>query len=225
MKRIHDDTTRAWHPREVSGYWDQAAPRYLELFRGEFSAKPFDQQIIGSFAATLPAGGRVLDAGCGPSGEVARMLSDHALDVTAIDISRQCVALARKEQPSLSFEVMDMSHMTFDTASFDGLIAYYALHYQPRATFSATVREFARVLRPRGMMLLIAKEGFAEGWTDDPLGVAPQVFWCATERTFMHDVVGANGFTDLRCQVREALPDEIDAPRVYVMAKRKHLGM
>lgn len=154
----------------VARYWDIVAERYLELFRDEFEGKPYDKQVIASFASGLKTNARVCDAGCGPCGHVTRLLADAGLDAVGVDISPKCIELARKEQPSLRFDVMDMASMAFADGAFQGLVAYYALHYQAKSSLGGVIREFARVLCPGGLLLIVVKEGSGEGWINDPMG-------------------------------------------------------
>jgi len=208
----------------VARCWDARASRYLELFRDEFQSKPYDLAVLETFAAALPAGARVCDAGCGPCGHVARILADRGLDVTGIDLSPKCVALARAEQPSLRFETMDMAAMAFGDCAFDGLIAYYALHDQPKSTLPAVFREFARVLRPGGRLLVVAKEGAGEGWIDDPMGLPAQVFWSAFSPGELRELCINAGFQTPSCAVRDPFPEEIPVRRIYLTAARGRLS-
>lgn len=209
-----------WDLATIADYWDAVAPRYLELFRDEFDEKPFDKFVISAFAARLPAGARVLDAGCGPCGHVARLLADKGLDVTGIDISPACIALSRMEAPALRFDVMDMAATVFADGSFDGLIAYYALHYHPRDHLPGIMREFARMLRPGGQLLIVAKEGNDEGWIGDPMKVAGQVFWSAWPADDLQSLAAENGFADIHCDARAPLTQEIAVRRIYLTAVR-----
>lgn len=209
------------HRATVASYWDAVAERYLELFRDEFQGKPFDRQVIASFAASLKAGATVCDAGCGPCGHVTRLLADAGLNADGVDISPMCIALARKEQPLLRFEVMDMAGMDFPDGTFQGLVSYYSLHYQPKNRLNGVIREFARVLHPTGLLLIVVKEGCSEGWIADPMGSGRQVFWCDFQPQELQSLVSVNGFDVTGCEVREPLPGEIAVRRIYLTARRR----
>jgi SAM-dependent methyltransferase len=208
------------HRATVAGYWDAVAERYVELFRDEFQGKPFDRRILASFAEELAAGATVCDAGCGPCGHVTRLLADAGLNAVGVDISPRCIELARKEQPSLRFEVMDMAGMDFADGEFQGLVAYYSLHYQPKLSLGGVIREFARVLYPAGLLLIVVKEGCGEGWIADPMGSSQQVFWCDFQPEELQSLVSANGFDVTGCEVREPMPEEIAVRRIYLSARR-----
>ena len=217
----HVDDVRG-HLERIARYWDSVALRYLDLFHNEMEGKPYDVDVLRKFAASLGIGAAVCDVGCGPCGHVSRLLADQGLRVRGIDLSQRCIELARREQPSLSFDVMDMGAMTFDERTFDGLVAYYALHYQPKRTLNRVLQEFFRVLRPGGLLLVVSKEGNEEGIVADPLGSGQSVFWCSLPPNELTTSLLLSGFRILSCVDREPLPDEIPVRRIYVHAERPH---
>jgi len=202
-------------------YWDAIASRYLEAFRDEFEGKSYDRQVLRDFADGLGSSARVCDVGCGPCGSTTRLLADAGVDAMGIDLSSRCVELARKQQPVLRFDVMDMAKMSFPDKSFDGLVHYYSLHYQPKAQLGAVMQEQARVLRSGGTLLIVAKEGTSEGWIDDPMGSGLSVFWCDFSPRELQALVEQHGFEGARCAVRDPLPSEIAVRRIYLTAHRK----
>jgi len=211
---------RIEHIAAISHYWDVVGARYLELFRDEFDGKPGDKRMITRFAADLGAGAKVCDAGCGPCGHVTRLLADADVDAMGVDLSPVCVALARQEQPGLRFEAMDMGRMTFADGAFQGLVSYYALHYLPQSSLSGVIAEFTRVLASGGRLLLVVKQGTQDGWIDDPMGSGEKTYWREFQPAELVALAAANGFAEIQCEVRAALPDEIAVPRIYLTARR-----
>jgi SAM-dependent methyltransferase len=61
-----------------------------------FGYSGVEEPALGALAARLPAGGRVLDVGCGV-GRHARWLEARGIEVDAIDLSREMVAVARAQ--------------------------------------------------------------------------------------------------------------------------------
>lgn len=213
-------TSRAWEPAAIRDAWDPRADRYLELFRDEFEGKPYDLNILKAFASSVGAGGRVADVGCGPCGHVAALLTGFGLETISVDLSPRCIELARREQPELRFEVMDLAELRLASGCLDGLVAYYALHDQPRARLGRTFAEFWRVLPPGGRLLVVAKEGTDEGFIADPLGTGLTVYWASQTGSDLQARATAAGFLVDDCSVREPLPGEISSRRVYLTATR-----
>ncbi|WP_405939017.1 class I SAM-dependent methyltransferase [Streptomyces sp. NBC_00726] len=204
---------------DVVRTWDARADHYLRLFRHELDGKPYDLAVLRAFARRVGVGGRVYDAGCGPCGHVTALLAAQGLDMLGIDLSPRCVALARREQPGVRFAVMDQGAVT--GGPLDGLVAYYSLHDQPKHRLPDTMAAWAAAIRPGGRLLVVAKEGAADGVIDDPLGSELRVYWAEFTAYELRRAAHGAGFSTDDCTVREAYEDEIPARRVYLAATRR----
>jgi SAM-dependent methyltransferase len=78
---------------------------------------------LDSFAALLPAGGRVLDIGCGAGDPIARHFAAIGHRVTGIDTSPRMIALCRERLPQQDWRVADMRQLSLGV-EFDGLLAW-----------------------------------------------------------------------------------------------------
>jgi arsenite methyltransferase len=99
-------------------------------------------------------GMRVLDVGCGPgnlTAHIAEIVGEKG-SVVGVDPSTERIAIAQKiQQPNLSFGVGQAEDLSqFPSESFDAVYVNSTLHWvqdQP-----AAVKEFARLLKPRGLL-------------------------------------------------------------------------
>ncbi|MER5281671.1 class I SAM-dependent methyltransferase [Streptomyces sp. NPDC002809] len=203
---------------DVVRTWDARADHYLRLFRDELEGKPFDLDALNAFAARVSEGGRVYDAGCGPCGHVAELLTSRGLDVLGIDLSPRCVALARRERPGCRFAVMDQQDIAGER--LDGLVSYYSLHDRPKRELSGTLMSWAAAIRPGGQLLIVAKEGAHDGVVDDPLGGDLRVYWAEFTEYELRAAAGDAGFRIDDCTVRESYDSEIPTRRIYLAATR-----
>jgi ubiquinone/menaquinone biosynthesis C-methylase UbiE len=103
----------------------------------------------------------VLDVACGPGGwarEVAYSYPD--IQVTGIDISKQMIDYANgfvrvEGLDNAHFQVMDATKpLEFPDASFDVVNARFMFGFLSRAAWPSVVKEFARVTRPEGRIIL-----------------------------------------------------------------------
>jgi trans-aconitate methyltransferase len=83
----------------------------------------FEKPWLDAFAALLPAGGTVLDIGCGMGEPIARDLTERGFAVTGIDSSPPLIAMARARFPQQEWMVADMRALSLKRR-FDGLIAW-----------------------------------------------------------------------------------------------------
>ncbi len=107
-------------------------------------------------AAQLRGDEQVLDAGCG-TGHTALTFAPHVAQVTAVDFSvnmlQQGELLATERGlTNLEFQRADVEQLPFADQTFDLVVSRYSAHHWPHP--QRALREFARVLRPGGRLVL-----------------------------------------------------------------------
>ena len=102
--------------------------------------------------------GDVLDAGSG-DGAIAQLLAPRAKSVTCLDRSERVMAAARQRlgrERNVRFAVGDLHELGFGDAQFDQVLLFNVLTYAH--TPARVVAEAARVLRPRGDLVVVTLE-------------------------------------------------------------------
>ena len=140
--------------------YDLVAADYADLLRDDLAGSPYDRAMLGVFAEQIAdgGGGLVADLGCGP-GRIAGYLAGLGMDVTGIDLSPGMVDVARREHPGLRFEVASMAALPFADAELAGALAWYSIIHTPEERQGELFAEFARVVRPGGLLLLAFQVG------------------------------------------------------------------
>jgi SAM-dependent methyltransferase len=100
-------------------------------------------------------GERWLDVGTG-TGEVALRVSRAGADVTAVDISKALLEIARAKPGAggVTWELGDAQALPFDDGGFDGVVSCFAVIFAPNP--EAAAHELARACRPGGRLGLTA---------------------------------------------------------------------
>jgi ubiquinone/menaquinone biosynthesis C-methylase UbiE len=135
--------------------YDTVADSYAELTRHLLDETPEERAVLASFAdvVRLQGGGTVADVGCGP-GRITAHLHQLGVDAFGIDLAPGMVEVARREHPSLRFEVGSMTDLAFADGSLSGLVAWYSLIHVPDGEMTSVFAHFHRVVRPGGPLLL-----------------------------------------------------------------------
>ncbi len=123
----------------------------------------------------LPNRAHVLDIGCGTGLPVTRELAKR-FDVTGVDISAEQIRRARENVHHATFLQSDIMGLDFPTASFDAVVALYAIFHLPRGEHARLFGNIRRWLKPGGYLLATLANEPEEGYTEDDFhGV--EMFW------------------------------------------------
>lgn len=118
---------------------------------------------------------RVLDIGCGSGLPVARELAKRFI-VTGVDISAEQIRRARENVRHAEFFHSDIMAIDFPAASFDAVVALYAIFHLPRGEHHRLFRNIHRWLKPGGYLLATLSQQPEEAYMeDDFFGV--EMFW------------------------------------------------
>lgn len=144
--------------QKTVAFYDGAAKDYA----GKFGRTEPDLDLR-AFMDALPAGGRVLDLGCGP-GNSAAMMRAAGFEAEASDASPEMAALARE---NYGLEVRVEGFDALDAvARYDGVWANFSLLHAARGDMPGHLTRIHTALRPGGVLHLGLKLGKGEARDD-----------------------------------------------------------
>jgi 2-polyprenyl-3-methyl-5-hydroxy-6-metoxy-1,4-benzoquinol methylase len=119
----------------------------------EFAQQKESERRLGLLArASVPAGGRVLDAGCATGDFVAA--AGQRYEMWGLDVSSYATELARARNPSASSRIFTgfIEEQRFEPAFFDAIVMWDVIEHiwDPRAVLRSLVKH----LRPGGTLIL-----------------------------------------------------------------------
>ena len=113
--------------------------------------------------AELAIPGRGLDAGCGAGALEMSYLTELGFEMSGLDAVAENIRVARSQHPEFAdrLRVADIQDpLPFDDSSFEIVLCNAFIQHVPRdAVFDSVLPEFARVLRPGGVLQLMFKPG------------------------------------------------------------------
>jgi SAM-dependent methyltransferase len=211
IKLVHSKTRHAY---------DLAAKTYHDLFHDEMQKKAYDRILLDSFAGLLPPGALVCDAGCGSSAHIGRYLADKGLNVVGVDISDRCVQMAGALNPGMGFRREDMLDLSFGSEVLDGVVAYYSIIHTPKAAVGRFFREFHRVLKPDGRLLLAVKAGSSEGFIQEFLGIQAEIYFSLFDEKEIRGYLEEAGFAAEFLERRNPYDFEIKNERIFAIGRK-----
>ena len=146
-----DDTQRVYE-RQAQAY-DASRSRAL-----------FEARWLARFTATLPAGGRVRELGCGAGDPIARWFIAEGFRVTGVDFANSMLEIARTRWPDGDWRTADMRILDLGD-TFDGIVAWDSFFHLTPDEQRTCIAHMARHLAPGGSLLLTVgpKAGEASG--------------------------------------------------------------
>jgi ubiquinone/menaquinone biosynthesis C-methylase UbiE len=123
--------------------WERVADKYDSVWSS--STRQFIPPLLD--AAGVSGNMSILDVGCGP-GYVSAAARERGATPIGLDFSSEMIGLAKKMFPKIEFREGDAQNLPFADASFDRLLANFALLHL--ADPERACAEACRVLRPGG---------------------------------------------------------------------------
>jgi len=130
------------------GFYDEAAKSTAANYEA-LDTRP----IVTPILEYLPAGGRLLDLGCG-SGRDAAFFLKQGYDVTGLDGSEAMLREASTYHPELLGRLIHHAlpeSLPFNAGAFDILVSFAVIMHLEEALLPKSFSEIARVLRPGGV--------------------------------------------------------------------------
>lgn len=146
----------------------------------------------------VPAGGEVLDLGCGNGIPASKWLSDNGLRVTGVDLSDTMVDRARELVPGATFlrgDVAQVEEVDFEAAAFDAVVSFFALIHVPVADQARVIARIGRWLRPDGLFLATVGHAAWTGVETDWLGGGADMWWSHPDATTYRAWIESAGLT------------------------------
>jgi ubiquinone/menaquinone biosynthesis C-methylase UbiE len=205
LRQIHEKTRKSYN---------LAAEKYFADFKDEMKQKEYDRAFLDKFSKHFSPESILCDVGCGP-GHITRYIHDKWLNIFGVDISEKCVEVARRENPRMRFQVMDMADLDLADESVDGIISFYSIIHTPKRFQPVLFREFNRILKIGGRICVVVKKGDTEGYVEELIGFKTSLYFANFNEEEIRNYLEANKFRGVSLETRHPYYFEIPVDRIY----------
>ncbi|MGQ0616013.1 MAG: class I SAM-dependent methyltransferase [Acidimicrobiia bacterium] len=169
------ETPHAEHLEAVRRDWNSRTEEWRVLYDGgTFLDHTIRQRLARALAHVdaIGASGPVLDVGCG-AGQALVELAQRGLEVHGCDLAEEMVAESQDRMAGAGVtgdvRVAEVESLPYEDGRFAWVTALGVIEYLPTAT--RALAEMARVLAPRGHLVVTAPNPLRLAYLADPVGV------------------------------------------------------
>ena len=144
------------HVKEVVKSYNKTAHHYTSIDTKNLVSKP----QLDDFISLINPPANVLDVGCGPGFDLKYLSLKYS--VTAIEVSKRFVEIARFENPNVEIIHSDIVDYDLNEAKYKGIWARDSLHHVPDKDLKTTFKKLYESLVDDGILYVIVREGERE---------------------------------------------------------------
>lgn len=174
--------------------YNKAAKNYQERFMEmELYHDTFDE-----FCALIKKENpKVFEIACGPGNVTRYVLSKRPdFQILGIDLAPNMVELAKRNNPSADFRVMDCRHIDQLDNRFDAIICAFGMPYLSKKECAKLICDISKRLHPNGVVYLSAMEDdyWKSGYEKTSFSGEDKVFIYYHQADYILDCLQANDF-------------------------------
>ena len=166
---------------------------------------------------------KILEIGCGPGNITKYLLSKRPdLEIEAIDMAPNMIALAKVNNPTASFKVMDAREIDNITQQFDGIMCGFCLPYLSKEDCAKLINDCSGLLENNGILYLSAIEDvYEKSAMETSSDGQHSMFVYCHEADYLQEMLQNNGF-ELTDMIRKHYPksDGTSATHLICLAKK-----
>lgn len=138
----------------------------VEWFDDARTKTLMESEYLHLIVNSIPAGGSILDLGCGTGEPIARFFIEKGFHLTGVDGSAKMIALCQKRFPSERWIVSDMREIKFPQ-QFDAILAWHSFFHLDHESQREMFKLFNSHLKSGGVLAFTSGEEEDEVWSDN----------------------------------------------------------
>lgn len=125
-----------------------------------------EAEYLNLIVKAMPAGGSVLDLGCGTGEPIAQFFIDKGFKVTGVDGSKKMIKLCKSRFPNEQWIISDMREINLNQ-QFDVVLAWHSFFHLDPDNQRRMFKIFATHIKPGGILAFTSGEDEGEVWSDN----------------------------------------------------------
>ncbi|MCA9380725.1 methyltransferase domain-containing protein [Candidatus Dojkabacteria bacterium] len=134
--------------------------KHAHAYHSDNARKLVSKPQLDEFMEMVNAPAHVLDVGCGPGFDASYLADKYS--VTAIEISKRFVQMARFENPNVEVIHGDITTYNLPKDTYKGIWARDSLHHIHSKDLDTTFKKISEALVEGGILYVIVREGSGE---------------------------------------------------------------
>ena len=178
------------HSKNAAGIFN----KYADLYQEKFMDVSLYHDSFNAFCDHLEQNASVLELACGPGNITNYLLSKRPdLRIFGTDLAPNMVALAKQNNPSAEFSVLDCREIKTLGKTFDAVMCGFCLPYLHKPEALKLISDCAELLHPGGVLYLSTMEDDNSKSTFKKGSKGDEIFMNYHEESYLKETLEKNG--------------------------------
>ena len=175
--------------------YDKIAARYAQKIAPRLRKENLEQ-----LTSYLEPHASIIDLGCS-AGRDCRYFKDKGFNAIGIDLSKNLLDIARKNNPEIKFIQCDVRQLPFSDNYFQGMWANAVFHHLEKKDMIDALIEWKRVLKENGILYLRTKMGKGQWKGEDELSVGELREFTLLSKNELSEMIKKTGFKKISLEI------------------------
>lgn len=207
----------------------QAAISIFDRHAEEYQTKYMDlakyHDGLDLFCSLVPTAPHLLDIACGPGNITRYVLDQHPrAKMLGIDLAPKMLYLARVNNPTATFQLLDCRSIGELPEKYDGIICGFCLPYLSKEESVQLISDAAELLNAGGVFYLSTMEGddTQSGWVGPSSGGKEKLYMHYHQEDYLVKALLDNGFfIHLTQRISSPVPGKDPVIDLVIVAKKR----
>jgi 2-polyprenyl-3-methyl-5-hydroxy-6-metoxy-1,4-benzoquinol methylase len=195
--------------------WDKLASQYQDKF---MDLDLYNDTYDRFCELVKPGKARILEIGCGP-GNITRYILAKRPDLIleGIDVAPAMLELAKKNNPTADFKVMDCRNIDTLNTTYDAILCGFCLPYLSKDDCHKFIKDCAALLNTGGILYFSAIEDeYSKSGMETSSDGEHSMFVYSHEAAYLQQWLGNYGFEDIEV-IRKQYPKADGTVSVHII--------